>query len=828
MKHCNLIKTFLLLFALVVGGGSSAWADYNKLFTITSGEVVTNSSYTKYENTVDGRDYVITFGGNNKSVGTNSGNRSNCNLKNFSKYAVSPVTNSSVASAFACKTSLTNIAKVSYTYNGGSNPTNTKVYLLYSSDNTTFSQVTLISGTQGAVISSGTAFEFEPLTGYFALLLEATNSSGNWRIDDVSIDFYTQAGPAAPTFDPAEGDFSDDFTLHLACATEGSSIYYTTDGTTPTSSSTLYNDATGISISAGANVTVKAIAVKAGVSSTVASATYTYKNIANPLFAVPSGSTVLYGESVSISCATDGADIYYTTNGDTPTSASAKYTTPIVLTEGVTIKAIAINGGDESEVVSATYSVKATTPSFSVDEGIYNTTQSVSLGCTTDGATIYYTIDGSEPTSSSTVYSTAIDVNATTTIKAIAIKAGLTESEVASAVYTLKVLAPTFSVPEGDYDDEQNVELSCATDGAKIYYSFSGTPSSSSTLYSGAIKISDIKTVRAIAIKDGWTNSDMSTAEYRVVIPASLPFEYDGNGLGELPSGLTQNGLTGKYDKSPKIKFDGTGDNLVLKFNSCPGTLSFDIKGNSFSGGTFKVQYSANGTDYTDLKTYTSFGNDKQNDLFDNIPATARYIKWIYTNKLNGNVGLGNINLTNTKEITISPVGYATYCSSAALDFTGITTLTAYTASVEDNVIKFNKVEGKVPANTGLLVSGETTNVPVCASADPVENLLVGVTTETVKDANTIFVLMNGSKGIGFYKNSNAFTLRANSAYLPAEAVGTAGARTFIGFDDETTGIAEMNTQKEDVKRMFDLQGRKVTKAAKGLYIVDGRKVVVK
>ena len=87
---------------------------------------------------------------------------------------------------------------------------------------------------------------------------------------------------------------------------------------------------------------------------------------------------------------------------------------------------------------------------------------------------------------------------------------------------------------------------------------------------------------------------------------------------------------------------------------------------------------------------------------------------------------------------------------------------------------------------------------------------------------------MNGSNGIGFYKNSNAFTLRANSAYLPAEAVETADARTFIGFDGEATGIAEVNTQKDNAKRMFDLQGRKVTNAAKGLYIVDGRKVVVK
>lgn len=246
-----------------------------------------------------------------------------------------------------------------------------------------------------------------------------------------------------------------------------------------------------------------------------------------------------------------------------------------------------------------------------------------------------------------------------------------------------------------------------------------------------------------------------------------------------------------------------------------------DYKINSVSVGSFVT----NGTTQTvnKLNNATSVKCYATEDY--QIRATEIVVKAI----VDKTVGYVTTLPTNAT-ITISSAGYATYCSSVALDFTGITTLTAYTASKDNNTnaIIFNKVEGKVPANTGLLVSGETTNVPVCASADPVDNLLVGVTTETVKDANTIFVLMNGSKGIGFYKNSKAFTLRANSAYLPAEAVETAGARTFIGFDDDTTGIAEMNTQKEDAKRMFDLQGRKVTKTAKGLYIVDGRKVVVK
>ncbi len=185
-------------------------------------------------------------------------------------------------------------------------------------------------------------------------------------------------------------------------------------------------------------------------------------------------------------------------------------------------------------------------------------------------------------------------------------------------------------------------------------------------------------------------------------------------------------------------------------------------------------------------------------------------------------------NLPANATITISAAGWATYSSNYPLDFTGVTALTAYTATKESSVVKFNKVTGKVPANTGLLVRGETANVPVCASADPVDNLLVGVTAETVKDANTVFVLMKGASGIGFYKNTNAFTLRANSAYLPAEAVPTTDARAFIALDDETTGIADVKAVKEDAEGMFDLQGRKIAKPTKGLYIVNGKKIAVK
>ena len=125
----------------------------------------------------------------------------------------------------------------------------------------------------------------------------------------------------------------------------------------------------------------------------------------------------------------------------------------------------------------------------------------------------------------------------------------------------------------------------------------------------------------------------------------SLPFEFDG-GRDDIAStaGLSSDGLGADYGSSPKLKFDGTGDWVLLQFDERPGVLSFDIKGNSFSGGTFKVQTSADGVTYTDLETYAELG-DTQEEEFKNLAADVRYIKWIYTSKSSGNVALGNISL---------------------------------------------------------------------------------------------------------------------------------------------------------------------------------------
>jgi len=251
---------------------------------------------------------------------------------------------------------------------------------------------------------------------------------------------------ATPTFSPGAGTYTTTQTVSLASTTAGASIYYTTNGTTPTTSSTKY---TGV-ITVASTETIEAIAVASGYSnSELASATYTITPVAaTPVFSPPAGAYSV-AQTVSISDATSGATIYYTTDGTAPTASSTKYTGAITVGSTETIEAIAVASGySNSAVASATYTITpvvmpvAATPAFSPAAGTYSAAQSVSISDATAGATIYYTTNGTAPTTSSTKYTGAITVGSTETIEAVAVASGYTNSAVASATYTI---TPTVS-----------------------------------------------------------------------------------------------------------------------------------------------------------------------------------------------------------------------------------------------------------------------------------------------------------------------------------------------------------------------------------------------
>ena len=130
---------------------------------------------------------------------------------------------------------------------------------------------------------------------------------------------------------------------------------------------------------------------------------------------------------------------------------------------------------------------------------------------------------------------------------------------------------------------------------------------------------------------------------------ATLPFEFD-NGKADIENtpGMSQNGLGSDYGSAPLLKFDGTGDYVIIHFNGEPGKLSYDIKGNSYSDGTFTVQESEDGSAYTNIVEYTELGSTETKTH--TLAATSRYVKFIYTEKVNGNVALGNIKIALPEE----------------------------------------------------------------------------------------------------------------------------------------------------------------------------------
>jgi Chitobiase/beta-hexosaminidase C-terminal domain/Beta xylosidase C-terminal Concanavalin A-like domain len=245
---------------------------------------------------------------------------------------------------------------------------------------------------------------------------------------------------ATPTFSPASGTtFISTLSVSINETTTGSTIYYTTDGSTPTTSSQVYSSP----ITIDASTTINAIAVASGVSSAVATATYTSAPVATPTFSPVSGTTFTSTLSVSINETTSGSTIYYTTDGSTPSTSSQVYSSPITINTSTTIKAIAVVSGVSSSVGTATYNAApVSTPTFSPVSGrTFTSTLSVSINETTSGSTIYYTTDGSTPSTSSQVYSSPITISASTTINAIAVASGVS-SGVGTASYTLTTGAP--------------------------------------------------------------------------------------------------------------------------------------------------------------------------------------------------------------------------------------------------------------------------------------------------------------------------------------------------------------------------------------------------
>jgi hypothetical protein len=322
------------------------------------------------------------------------------------------------------------------------------------------------------------------------------------------ISFFPKEQVKKPSFGLAEGTYTSFQSITLNCPTIGATIRYTTDGSIPTPDSQIYTGSFNITKS----TTIKAFAQKAGLyDSGITSATYT---LSIKIGDVDGNGFIDTFDYLLMLKYVNGTindfpvedDLWI---GDLDGDGLINNTDVSLMRQ----KIFGEIGFFPKEQVKA--------PSFSLAEGTYYSTQTVTLQSATEGAIIRYTTDGTMPASTSELYIGPITVSNSETIKAYASKEGMVDSDIAHATYTIifKVKNPVISPSGGTYTSIQTVTLSCATEGAAIRYTTDGTaPTSTSPVYTEPITVAGSKTIKAYASKEGMVDSDISTAEYQLAI----------------------------------------------------------------------------------------------------------------------------------------------------------------------------------------------------------------------------------------------------------------------------------------------------------------------
>jgi len=230
--------------------------------------------------------------------------------------------------------------------------------------------------------------------------------------------------------DPAGGSFKTAQNINLAATDDYDPhpiIYYTIDGTDPTTSSTTYTKPIAINYT----TTLKFIATdESGNISPVQTETYTIDNIPPTATTNPTGGLYNTTKNVTLTAADDTdpqPNIYYTTDGTDPQVYGIKYTDPITINKTTTLKYVATDlTGNWSPEYTETYTIDPNSPIVTANQkgGVYTETQTIEITATDDfdpQPTIYYTTDGTNPTTSSTIYSNPIDIITNTILKFIAV-----------------------------------------------------------------------------------------------------------------------------------------------------------------------------------------------------------------------------------------------------------------------------------------------------------------------------------------------------------------------------------------------------------------------
>ena len=690
------------------------------------------------------------------------------------------------------------------------------------------------------------------------------------RATKIEVTYVAEGTVLSPSISEPSKTFSESFDVTLSSA-EGTNIYYTLDGNVPTTGSTKYNGSP-IRIPA-ATTTLKAIAEKDGKTSKVAEATYTYKAIttfANFLELKNKGEkgvtyilkftdavvTYVKGKNAFIEDATGGILVFQENHGlkaGQKLNGTAKVTfnifngtyeittlninkSNLIITEGADIPTTEVTIAHLLANKKAMQSKHVKIVDAKITAAFSNGNASIEQ----DGNSLdlYLKIKGLTSYSN---FKTNDIVDVTGFAAAYNEKTQITIWE-EDQVKSTRVDAPTLSETTKTFYAPFDVTIT-ATEGANIYYTLNGeTPTINSTKYEGAITISSTTTLKAIAEKDGKT-SEVAEATY-IYSETKV-----GDGSFEYP-----------YSPEEILKMTNAPAKKVWVKGEILGEASTDEKGHltSFKGSTSMAIGKTGKNNNIAIQIPEPWRNIITDELIGKDVSVYGKIS-IRNGKTGGYFGRNGVK-DNEKLAGIASIkiktqeGYATAVIKAPFVVPGGMICSIIT-DAKDGVLTIENYEaGKVvPAKdnkdvysgTPVLVKGTpNTEYPLILDKTTTlinsKNLLkAGEDKVFTADANHLYYKLayddyDARTDLGFYwgaADGGAFFVPEGSAYLAVPKSVAASVKSFR-LEDATTGItAPIASEGQTVKTVYTIDGRRVQNAdhlTKGLYIVNGKKVMIK
>ena len=558
------------------------------------------------------------------------------------------------------------------------------------------------------------------------------------------------------------------------------------------------------------------------------------------------------------STATASSDkVTVTLDGATNSFTIAKLTAQVRL-DALTVTYVAAGGG--------TKPTKPVTPTLTAGGNFVGSIE-VEISCATEGAEIFYTTDGSEPTEDSDAYFEAFKVTETTTVKAIAVnEAGA--SGIATATYTRVAATPVISFDEDPFEEYVEVTIEAA-EGTTAYYTLNGkTPTENSDECPESLIIKADATLQVIAYdEDGYKSPvakqvfkkasvggestgkatfvedvDDLTIGDKIVIVAK-DFDYalsttqNSNNRGQVA--ITKSGNDVELNDNVQI--------LTLEAGTVDGTFAFNtgsgfLYAASSSSNNLKTQTTnnANGSwkieiAETGVATIVAQGTYTRNVMQYN--KNSSLFSCYAADKPQQSVSVYKVNISTVEDyiLDVTEAGWATmYLGYNVIIPTGVKCYVI--EGIEGEKAYLTEVEGDVlPANTAVIVEaakGEYIFVATESAGSEIESKMAGTTkSEYIDKEAYVLGVVNGE--VGLYKaamTGGVWLNNANKAYLPASVANGAASYSFSFDWNGTTGIDNIEVKNPMADgAIYDLTGRKINSiAVTGIYIINGKKVFVR